>query len=459
VSVAPETAESLRRRIFNVVGAATWQMEQLLGVLDIVVDSTVPTAAVECRVTPRLLINTDFVRQHCVNDEALFMLILHELYHVVLGHTRLFDRPTLAHNVAFDAVINAMLCQQFRDRRYVQFFEEINPPDRLPGRLLRPPCGWPGKMRFASDASEAEKRVLTLLYGPAQGGATYLEIFRLLVELWDPDWHKSAVFLGNHSSGASTGTANPLLTDILARIVGEWPRPPLNLGGRDQGGEARSWMLEPPAQPSAPLSNALRDLLRRAGFILGAQGGPRRPAVATSLRLVESVLIQPRDRRIAAWRALHGVWPVLYRSEAPYRSLRPVPQPVAHVYLDVSGSMFGILPALGGALAEPHRLGLVRVFAFSTVVDEVRPGGLHRHAVWNTLGTDVNCVLRHMMDLPARRRPRSVVLLTDGWVGVPETGLLETLRHRRTRILAGIPPAGHTPELAELGAEITELPL
>ena len=42
--------------------------------------------------------------------EIFFLLILHELYHVILGHTRLFSRVSPIDNIVFDAVINSMLC-------------------------------------------------------------------------------------------------------------------------------------------------------------------------------------------------------------------------------------------------------------------------------------------------------------------------------------------------------------
>ena len=90
----PEAA-ALRERIFNVLPAASYQMEKLFGLLDIEYSDETETACVECRVTPRLLLNRQFVEEHCREDGDLFLLILHELHHVILGHTRLFPRVTL----------------------------------------------------------------------------------------------------------------------------------------------------------------------------------------------------------------------------------------------------------------------------------------------------------------------------------------------------------------------------
>jgi hypothetical protein len=102
--------------------------------------------------------------------------------------------------------------------------------------------------------------------------------------------------------------------------------------------------------------------------------------------------------------------------------------PVAHVYLDVSGSMHAALPTLAAALAPPRRAGAIRLFVFSTVVDEARPGDLARQGFANTFGTDIGCVLAHLAGLPPRRRPRRVVLLTDGCVGRPDAALIARLR-------------------------------
>ncbi len=102
-----------------------------------------PTAAVSCERRPVLRINPDFVSARCRTDEHLFMLVMHELYHVLLGHTRLFPRATPAHNLAFDAVINSLLVLQHPARAYTSFFLEIYGGQTGALRLLAPPEGAP----------------------------------------------------------------------------------------------------------------------------------------------------------------------------------------------------------------------------------------------------------------------------------------------------------------------------
>ena len=88
--------DALRHRIFNVVPATQYGFDTLLRLVDIDVTRAVPTAAIRCSAAPVLMINPDFVAAWCVSDEDLFSLIMHELHHVLMGHTRLFPRPTRA---------------------------------------------------------------------------------------------------------------------------------------------------------------------------------------------------------------------------------------------------------------------------------------------------------------------------------------------------------------------------
>ncbi len=446
----------IRRRIFDVVPAATWQMEQLLSLLDITADDSVPTACVDCAARPRLRLNPKFVAEHCRTDEHLLMLVLHELHHVVLGHTRLFARPTLAHNIAFDAVINAMLCVQFGEERYTSFFTQINDDKTFPARLLRPPVGWPRETRFAKGISRTERRVMSLLYGPKDGGITYLEVFELLLEELSKADAEGFVLVGNHSDQGDAAENDPLFGKAIRKIVSQWPRPARVLEGRDEGGKTDPWRLQPADNAPRRLREAVGKLLRQAGVYDGAGQRTHRRVPVVLPRIVETVVPQARDRRLPAWRSLHGTWPVIFRGAIEERRLARQPQPVAHVYLDVSGSMNSVLPVLAAALERPHRAGLVRLYVFSTVVGEISPKEM-RGQVPNTLGTDINCVLRHLAGFPLRQRPRRAVLLTDGYVGEAQRLLVDQLD--RVRFYAGLTEKGPCDYLSRMGARLTHLPI
>ena len=108
------------------------------------------------------------VRKRCRADEHLFLLVMHELYHIILAHTTLYPRLGVAQNIAFDAVINAGLSRQFQGPEYRGFFEEINPADTFPSLLLRPPVGWPKKPRYPDTGPSGTREILGQLYPPGR---------------------------------------------------------------------------------------------------------------------------------------------------------------------------------------------------------------------------------------------------------------------------------------------------
>ena len=85
---------ALEERILECFPSGSYALSALLRLMDIVESDKVPTAAVECRIQPRLLINPEFVSAHADTPEQLLMLVMHELHHVLLGHTTLFPTAT-----------------------------------------------------------------------------------------------------------------------------------------------------------------------------------------------------------------------------------------------------------------------------------------------------------------------------------------------------------------------------
>ena len=108
-----ERQERVRRLLDLVlltIPAGDYSLEALFQLLRIELTTDVETACVQCAARPRLLINDEFVEENANTPEMLLTLLLHELHHIVLGHTRLPGRRTELDNLVFDIVINAMLC-------------------------------------------------------------------------------------------------------------------------------------------------------------------------------------------------------------------------------------------------------------------------------------------------------------------------------------------------------------
>jgi hypothetical protein len=74
----------------------------------------------------------------------------------------------------------------------------------------------------------------------------------------------------------------------------------------------------------------------------------------------------------------------------------------------------------------------------------------------NTWGTDINAVLKHVNEIPARRRPKVILIATDGYVGQARNDRVAGLG--RTRVIVALTDSGHTGDLQPWDHEIIQLP-
>jgi hypothetical protein len=116
--------------------------------------------------------------------------------------------------------------------------------------------------------------------------------------------------------------------------------------------------------------------------------------------------------------------------------------------------MTDCLPYLSAACREPFKRGELKIFAFSTVVSELKGRDLTRVPVQNTWGTDINAVLKHFNESPTRRRPK-VVIATDGYVGQAHSDLVAGLG--RTRAVVALTESGHADDLKPWAHEMIQL--
>ncbi len=456
-------AAQMRRRILSVLPAASYAMETLLSLADIVADERCATAAVEIGPQPRLLVNPGFVEEHCATDERLFMLTMHELYHVLLGHTRQWSRITDVDNIVFDAVINSLLCRSFPEPPYTDLFTSLYSATSFPERLLRPPIGWPHYARAADDIGPQEQAVMRLLYDQAEGASmvTYSDVRALLA---DEHGGPMPVLLGDHMGSGGSGladaaaAADPLFTEILGQTVGNWPDEHVGRLPGKGAAELKKAFIPKTVKPRAAFLGALRTLLRRAGIITGKRNGTLSWEVQP--RTFERMTFEPtaRDRTIAAKGELWDTDPLLYQDGVVRQARRLAPSASAFVYLDVSGSMNMDLPWLLSALSPLVRDGSVDVRVFSTVVAEAARQDFAAGRVRTTGGTDIRCVYGHLLGLPQAKTPRKAVILTDGHTGRPTPDQYEATRQRGVRFYVGVVQGGNVRDLAPYVAATVQLP-
>ena len=282
----------------------------------------------------------------------------------------------------------------------------------------------------------------------------YEEILAVL-DRGDDRSGRPPVLLGDHRDrGADEGALDdPLLGDVVRRIVAGWPPPPFPIAGRGSGEQAAGWAaaLTPPAD----------DVRRAFALVLRRCLGPN-PAAPVRRRRVDvpvtggsGVWPNAADRLAPARRLLGGpatLWaqPVVVPARVPARPA------AAHVYLDVSGSMSQLLPRLLGLLVPFVADGRATAWQFSTTVERLPLADLRRGSLLTTYGTTIDCVLDHLAAHPAVRR---AVIVTDGLVGPAGGSRTRRLADAGVR-LHGVLPA-ESPwagDLEALGATVTVLP-
>ena len=467
----------LKNRIVNVIPPGTEYLETLLKLSDMAWTETLPTAAITSGGSPRLLFNRDFVEQYCTLDEELMMLVLHELHHVLYGHHMLFPGAGEAHNIAFDAVINARLCRTWMTARHARLFRRFYKTPGFPEILLCPPPGWPDPP--SAEAMRLEKERLKTILRPDLVWAvqylrnklylgdvndiTYEDVLRLIMKE-APE--AKPLLLGNHGGEEapenapagveeSDGAVDPFLIDI-ARKMNQHIEETVS---RQPGGAMGLQELHPPRRnPKRDFLAALRTVLIKAGVYHQRSSRHRQRQMSDTLRQAVSILPEWRDRTIAAKELLFATPPLLFARDVPARA--PAWQPVgqAHVYLDVSGSMFADLPWIVAALAPLEKAGLCRIYLFSTTVVDVPRGGIGKGPLQTTGGTEIECVLKHLIAIPEKRRPRQAVVLTDGFFSVPEGRLMTRFRESRIKLHGAITHNGSTAALDRMAASVDVMP-
>ncbi len=434
---------SIADRLLNAFPSAVYGLPALMQLSEIVESTTVPTAAVECSARPRMLINPEFVARHAETPEKLVMLVMHELHHIILGHTRLFPRATMLDNLVFDAVINSMLCGLIRERASRALFVDFYDHAKFPACLLRPPPGWhPFTDGTTAEALASPKmRHLAELHRRlyTREGVTCQELREALAPCAAEC--QSATLLGDHrplgagsSSDGDLETKSAELLQQLREIVCGWPLSTLTNIACTLGHFIESVRVEvrPPGRRS--------QLVRLLRSVAGPRGTAKHSILTERMRHVESPIPQ-FDRRTTVLLGL-GQRPTLYRHEIKSTRRSPGGERV-HVYLDVSGSMSQVISSLYRAAIDCEHFVHPKVHLFSTQVADVTIADLRRGVCSTTGGTSIECVAHHVRE----NRVRRAVLVTDGYVGAPSAsarGVLEGC-------LLGVALLGPTSRRADLG--------
>lgn len=425
--------EKIITRILDVLPPSSFELTTFLSLFRVRFSEKTKTACVTCGESPELLLNKDFIEAHCQTNEHLFMLVMHELYHVILGHTTLFPRATEVRNIVFDAVINAILCSLFPKPEFTSFFTDYYPSDKMPSALLRPK---------GEGTPLAAEQALQLLYGGSDTG-TYHDVYEALLKSGCVKEIKLVVksdgedgeplLLGSHDE--ENEEISQEMKDLIHKIISKWPSPDRPLLGQDLGAEECERGFDAEADPSTRLRRGIRRLMRWAA--IPGKKEVRRRSVREMVCETATFLPDWHDRSHEAREVAFGdalIYSTTTRLQRP--SSRDNRQ--AFVYFDVSGSVAEEVPSVAQTLLPYCRGGLCTVHVFSTVVHPASARDLAARKFSSTGGTDIDCVLKHVLELPPRKRPRAAVVVTDGFTGKPDAALAERFHAAGMRLLVGL---------------------
>ena len=419
--------EKIITQILDVIPPRSFELTTFLTLFRVRFSEKTKTACVTCGESPELLLNKDFIEAHCQTNEHLFMLVMHELYHVILGHTTLFPRATEVRNLVFDAVINAILCSLFPTPEFTSFFTDYYPSDKMPFALLRPK---------GEGTPLAAESALKLLYGGSDTG-TYHDVYEALLKsgcvkeitLCVPH----PLLLGSHEE--ENEEISQEMKDLIHKIISKWPSPDRPLQGQDLGAEEREHAFDAEADPTTRLRRGIRRLMRQAA--IPGKKEVRRRSVREMVCETATFLPDWHDRAHEAREVAFGdalIYSTTTRLQRP--SSRDNRQ--AFVYFDVSGSVAEQVPSVAQTLLPYCRGGLCTVHVFSTVVHSAAARDLAARKFSSTGGTDIDCVLQHVLELPPRRRPRAAVVVTDGFTGKPDAALAARFQAAGMRLFVGL---------------------
>lgn len=417
--------EKIKIRLFSVIPITSLHMIEFLKIVNIRFDDEqVSSAGITCSLRPELLLNKEFVDEYCKTDEHLFMLIMHELYHIILGHTHLFSSHEEIDNIAFDCIINALLCRTFPEEEYVSFFTSINPSSSFPGCLLRP-----------VDENTPSEFVPLLKNLYFSNSVTYYEVYECIINKYKSQLiiNKGGyLLLGDHSN--QNEVTNPSIKKLLDEMISKWPRE-IIVKGRDLGGIMQSKLLKF-QDPNKINQIKMKKLLKKAGI---NQGNVTKEQASITFQNADAVSFIPNYKdRLSFAKSLIYEKQLLYNYSLSKLQITKEQNIKTHVYLDVSGSVILDINRFASLLLKPYKNKECSLFTFSTKVVPISYKDFKDGKYSTTGGTNINCIFSHYFSLSKNKRPKKVLILTDGDVGSIDQTYYSKIKNEGIKLYFGL---------------------
>jgi len=397
----------------------------VLKILEIEFTDTVPTLAVTCECRPRLLVNLDFVTEHCRTDAQAKAVICHEFLHVLLRHTERFTTITPAEHIALDAVINAIIHRSLgpaHSAMMSRYYAKVTGV----ARLLRPMTSREEERADRVSwrqvrVTDSERQLLSAWRGLDDGHLVADDIRDLARDQCSAT-NADVSLLGNHDDLTAASTAN-VLANALDTALKSMNGSGIFRSPGSRGLGAAGYKNEVRAADSRVerWRRETYEVLRRH-LLPDPKSIAKEPAAAHFALPV----LSPGDRRAV----LKSLWSP-FIPNAQWETTHPARAGSAHVYLDVSGSMNAEMPLVVALLGRLRPYIRRPFWAFSDVVAPARIEQ-GRLLAETTGGTSMKCVLAHV----AQTKPRAAIVVTDGYIeALDRQDVIAATRHTRLHVI------------------------
>lgn len=408
--------------IIDVISQCNLSTSNLINIKKILrkveVSTKIPTLAISHKGV--LYINKKFWAKYAKNLGTIKFLLWHELLHGILKDTaRLTENKVrenhAAYNFAMDMRINSVIWKLAQSSNFMgsncvtdieNFLGTLY--KTYPDTLLRYGC--------ASIPSAKISRVYELVWRPPMRRYGYtvnaspydkpdLNVDQLVKELSSISSSKKTVFIGSahdpKNKGKSAKTSKELkkaLADVGKHIY--------------EAGKEAGFGNILDSMGMDILAGKLNDKFVKM-FATADKIGELRSKLVDKYKKKPTVIpLRPKPRDMAVLAT--GYIPSIWHNQTPVHRKSDL-----IIYLDVSGSVFAVLPKVLGLLRSIDR-NLKTVYQFSNQVVGTSINTLTKGQIETTGGTDFNCIAQHLLD---NKLGKKAVVITDGYANMSEDNI------------------------------------
>jgi hypothetical protein len=460
--------EEFRKNIISAIGDNAVALSAFIRIADVVVDKSISTACITLEGVPEIHVNPDFVMKHAVTPEHQFIMIYHEIMHMILRHG--IKIRSKNDNIIADALINAMICMQYPQTRYTRFFTNFYDERKFPENLLRP------YSKFKKFTHRQKYRRLYSYFS-----IPWDDLSALFEEIAEEKEEKGEeidepTLLGDHENQDQRNGHGDEVVEPIAKRMESIIKKALEeeMSREEKKIEKKYYRKANPdySEMRKEISNmksqgfathvflksikVLKKKLERKREIEKALIEQSRQSISSKIETAlkgmfpRIPLMTPipnlRDRSAVTAMEL-GLYKPFYRNP-----MLPKDYGVCSIYLDVSGSMGGYVKLVYKVATDCQEYLEDKIHLFSNVISSISKEELPNGVMKSTGGTDFDIIIAHM----AKTNTKKAVIFTDGCANISQHSK-QTIKKYNMSIITVLTPDGQAHVVNEFSNRVIKI--